>query len=683
MEFRKFKLVFQTNFDKLVDGAGRLFEVAVDKDEMWNLYLDSFPEGTNPIYRERREHDCSACRHFIKSIGAMVVIKENKVHTIWDFETGSTTFQPVVDALDAYIKSKAVCGVYIPFEAKIGIDKNYESCPDGNILTWEHLYAELPARHVFSKNRSQGDIQNDFRTGKEVFKRSLEEITDEAVETVLELIRSNTLYRGEEWAASLGKFAEYKRKYNALPAELRDNFAWAESVSAGPAVAKIRNHSIGTLLVDISEGVDLDEAVRKYEAIVAPANYKRPKAIFTKKMVEEAQAKIIELGYMDSLSRRFAALDDITVNNILFSNRDAAKRISGAENVFAAMMGEAKTSPKKFSKVEEISIDKFVADVLPTAREVEAYVENKHTGNMVSLIAPKVPDSKPMFKWDNGFSWAYTGNMTDSMMKERVKAAGGNVDGVLRFSIQWNDGVDHDKNDLDAHCDEPIGGQHIYYMNPHSRKTGGVLDVDIRVPVQGKPAVENITWPDKSAMIPGVYKFFVHQYHNRGGRGGFRAEIEFDGTIFSFNYGKELRHGANVHVADVTLNRDGTFNIKPYLDASESSKDVWGIKTNNFVPVSVVMFSPNYWDDQKGIGNKHYFFMLKGCVNPEAPNGFYNEYLKNELITHKRVFEALGGKMAVESVEDQLSGIGFSSTKRAELIVKVKGQTERIMKIKF
>lgn len=209
---------------------------------------------------------------------------------------------------------------------------------------------------------------------------------------------------------------------------------------------------------------------------------------------------------------------------------------------------------------------------------------------------------------------------------------------------------------------------------------GGQLDVDIIQP-WGKVAVENITWGDLSKMKNGVYRFMVNQYSGAVKK-GFRAEIEFDGQIYSFDYNKPMRSGETVRVADVTL-KDGVFTIKEYITSSMSAKSIWGITTNQFVPVSVMCYSPNYWDEQNGIGNKHYFFMLKDCINDEAPNGFFNEYLKQELVQHKRVFEALGSKMKVEPSDDQLSGLGFSSTKRNELIVKVKGNTERVMKIKF
>ena len=133
-------------------------------------------------------------------------------------------------------------------------------------------------------------------------------------------------------------------------------------------------------------------------------------------------------------------------------------------------------------------------------------------------------------------------------------------------------------------------------------------------------------------------------------------------------------------MATVTL-KDGKFTIKDELKSAISSRNIWNISTNQFVPVSVAMYSPNYWDEQTGIGNRHYFFMLKGCQNPDKLNGFYNEFIKQELLTHKRVFEALGSQMAVQPVDDQLSGVGFSSTRHDSFIVKVKGQTERVLKV--
>ncbi len=671
--FRPFRQSLIEHFNKMSD-VSALFEVDVDKDVLWNLYLDSFPEGTNEIFRERREHDCQSCRAFIKALGNVVQIKDNKVVTLWDFEAGE--YQPVVDALSSYIKSRPVVDVWVNKQRVVGTDATFEN-KDGNVRTWEHFYVNVPTSLVTLESESESTIRVELGSRHGVFERSLRELSEESVLTVLELISQNSLYKGEEWESPLRAFLSHKQAYSALSEADKVNYAWEQSVKVGPVVGRIRNHSIGTLLIDLSEGMELDEAVRRYEAIVAPTNYKRPKPIFTQRMLDEARAKVEELGYGNSLKRRFATLDDITVNNILFSNRDSVKRMVTSD-VFDEMANHVAVQPKQFSRVEEIGLKEFVEDVLPIATELEILLESKHAGNMVSLIAPQDMTAPSMFKWNNGFGWAYAGNITDSM-KERVKAAGGKVDGVLRFSIQWNDGTEHDPNDLDAHCIEP-GGNEIYFGSKSSWKTGGMLDVDIINPSLGVPAVENITWSDASRLSRGKYSFYVHGFSARRGKGGFRAEIEFDGQIYSFDYSSAVRQGESVFVADVVYN-GSEFTIKELLPSQLSSRDLWGVKTNQFVPASVVMYSPNYWDAQYGIGHRHVFFMLKGCVNPERPNGFFNEYLKEDLLKYKHVFEALGSRLAVEDSQDQLSGVGFSTTKRNTVVVKVKGQVERVLKV--
>lgn len=688
--FKDFVKAIQKNLQQMSKDSSRLFTVNVDTEELYNLYLDSFPAGTNEIYRERREYDCSCCRHFIRDVGNVVSIKNGELHTIWGINPVSDDkYNVVAAALDAYVKQKAVLGVFLKKEKRIGTPENREMLPTGKINKYEHFFVDLPEICIFKEcygHTLEGDLSQ-FRDVRNVFKRSLDEISKEAVDTVLELIAQNSLYKGAEWKKQLTEFKNYQKEYGKLTDEQKELWIWEKSIAAGAVIGKIRNHSIGTLLVNISEGMDLDLAVRKYEQIVAPVNYKRPKAIFTKKMLEDAKKTITELGYMDSLQRRFATLDDITVNNILFSNKDAAKRITGAMDLFDEMEQDVAIDPKRFSKVEEISAEDFIKNVLPVAKELEVYLENKHIQNMVSLIAPEVADAKTMFKWNNGMSWAYTGNITDSDIKENVKAAGGSVAGVVRFSIQWNDKDGKDNSDLDAHCIEPKGGDHIYFSHKISRYTGGELDIDITDPIyqcksNGGVAVENITYPSKERMKPGTYKFYVNQYSFRNSQ-GFKAEVEVNGEIHSYEYNSPVR--GNVDVAEVILDQSGNFKVVDKLpgNCATISKDVWGIKTLQFTPVSVVCYSPNYWDEQKGIGHQHLFFMLKDCINPEEPNGYYNEFLKPELEQHRRVFEALGSKAHVKDVDDQLSGVGFSLTKRNDLIIKVKGATERVLKIKF
>lgn len=49
-------------------------ELFVTDIDLWDTYIAAFPEGTNPIYKVRAEHDCSCCRNFIRNLGNVVAI---------------------------------------------------------------------------------------------------------------------------------------------------------------------------------------------------------------------------------------------------------------------------------------------------------------------------------------------------------------------------------------------------------------------------------------------------------------------------------------------------------------------------------------------------------------------------------------------------------------------------------
>jgi hypothetical protein len=675
MEFKKFKAAMQQHFQLFTAGQSVLFLTDVDKDVIWDTYLLSFPE------EERQVHTCNSCKQFLRPFANVVSIVDNKIKSIWDFECDEP-FQTVVKALDKLVIAAPVRDVFVNRFPKMGVNFNHETLEDGSIITWDHIHLVLPKNLVTAKSAlSEESIMGTLRTKKETFKRALDEITVDALETVIDLINQNSLYRGQESLIMVDAFLTWKKRYMAVSDSEKDNYCWIQSTLTSGAISGIRNTSIGTLLVDVSKGVELDHAVGSFERMMAPANYKRPTALLTTKMIESAQAKLVEMGLVDSLGRRYAVLDDITVNNVLFVNRDTKK----AMNVFDDLSKGVAVNVKALNKTEEIGIEDFITNVLPTATNIEMIIENTQMGNFMSLIAPTVKDSKPLFKWDNSFSWTYANDVADSI-KEKVKAQGGNVKGCLRFSIMWAEDQPTDNSDLDAHCIEP-NGTHIYYRNLKSPYTEGNLDVDIRQPANYRHhnIVENITYPKMGRLLKGKYNFSVHGYAIRGDQQGFNAEIEFDGQLYQYHYPKKVKPEEDVQVATVEWTGDKfviVSSMQSDTNAKILSKDSWGVKTNQYQKVNMIMASPNHWDG-KGVGNKHYFFMLDGCKNPDTPRGFFNEYLKDDFMTEKRVFEALGNKMRVAPSDTQLSGVGFSTTTRASIIVKVEGTFNRVLKINF
>lgn len=676
MDFKQFRAIIAGQW--AVMQAHTLVRVAVDPQVLADSYVDAFPAEANPVVRVRRAHDCSSCRSFVKKLGGVVAIANGEVMTIWDSVPDDGSPYSIVAAKMAdLVRDQAIAHKFFYAEGPtVGVDHNYEEDPEkpGSILfTWDHFV--VPVTKGLTTKALIGKALGDADATAQVFGRGLRELSLDSIDTVLDLIAQNALYRGEEHKFALDKFRFQKVEFARLLTERqKELYVWETMEKLPESVSRLRNTAIGTAVISVQEGKPLEEVVHAFGSMMV--GYKRPTTslnLITPKMLMAAQEEIEQQGLTSALYRRHAVLSDITVPNTLFVDRTTKK----AMGIFEELASKVPASPKKLDHVDEVGIDKFLSDILPTATSLEVMVENKHSSNFVSLMAPTDSEAKSLFKWGNPFSWTYAGDAADSTIKERVKAAGGNVDGYWRNSLSW-----FNTDDLDFYLDDPRGN-HIYYASRTS-STGGNLDVDANNGNLTTTPVENIYFQDKTKLVPGTYRLGVSQFRKRNNvDGGFEVEIAIEGeSPILLSYKAHLPQGAKIQVAEFTVDAARNITVKPLIESSSVSKEVWGVTTQTWRKVNILMFSPNYWDGQ-GVGNKHLFFMLEGCRNEATARGFYNEFLLESLTPHRKAMEIVGSKLRIEPDPNQLSGLGFSSTKKGSLLVKVGGSFNRVIKVIF
>lgn len=663
-DFSTFASAVRFKFEKMTKQS--LFFIDADKDSLFDLYLASFPEGTNPIYLTRTEHDCNCCKQFIRNIGNVVVIdkKTGVLDSVWNIKNLPYPYDVVAAAMHKHVVAHNIKCAWFTSERTYGRHSNIQILDDGKKnIVWKHFVGVVPDQ---SYSTVADQLRGNSDATAQVFKRGLDELTEDSMKTVLELIDSNSLYRGAEFGPSVKEFLEMTSKYKALSPTAKNVFVWE---NIGKLSSRIRNTAIGTLLVDLSDGMDLESAVKSFEQKVAPDNYKRTKALITPSMVKAATKTIAALGIESQLSRRLANISDVSVNNVLWVDRSSkAYMQSGLEQM---LMGQVKgTASKQVSSAgNQISITDFIKNVVPTASAMELQFTGKHLSNLMTLTtrsSERSVDEVPLFKWDNDFAWAYRGNLTDSTIKELVKSAGGNVSAALRFSLAWTN-----CDDLDLYVTTPTG-KTLYYGNRGATIDGGKLDVDAnccgghRIPGKDMRPVENIYF-DK--ILDGKYTVKVNRYKQvETIDRGYTVEMEVGGEIQQYS----LPDNREAKIFDVTF-KNGLVQdmvLANGVSGAPMQSQAWGIKTETFVPVTTIMRSPNFWDG-KSVGNEHFFFLLEGCKTDESVRGIFNEFLRGDLTEHRKVFEVLGDKTKCQPTDEQLSGVGFSTTKPQSVVVRV------------
>lgn len=475
MTFEQVNKKIQQQFEKLV-ATNKLFRVNISGKTLWNIYLESFE--THPIWRVNSIHNCDNDRHFFERYANIVAIIDNKVVSLFDFEADGQ-YKKSIAALSAKIKTCQIDSIFVEsydelrllgnsterskltknqLTYRLGNEKSLKQYTPldalgkevGKVYTFHHFHVNLPKQFVDFSSKSSGAILGDLNTTRQLFEKGLK-IPLETLELVRDLIQQGSLLRGDMYLPKVLEFIKLKKQFEQIPVTERQNWLWL-NFQAIP-YARFANELIGTTCIELAEGKEINEVCKTFNIRVDPTNYNIAKSPVTPAMIKIAEKTIADLGYSESFERRFATISDIDISEIKHTNIDNTIEkpvgLFGQAGVKTQEFNRHKRA--EFDKVETVTIDKFMSDILPNAQSLEVFMENKFQSHLVSLFTAKDKTAKNLFKWSNPFSWTYNGNLSGkSMIKEEVKLKGGKVDGVLRFSMMWADG-NGDNSDLDLH----------------------------------------------------------------------------------------------------------------------------------------------------------------------------------------------------------------------------------------
>ena len=286
-DFHLLKTAVNEQLKKMEEKFDNLFVVNVDNYKLWATYLDSFPAEENPIFRERRVYDCNCCKHFFKNVGNVVAIDENnQLVSVWDIETGDAVFDKVAKALSEEVKKYQVTRQFKTELEVFGSEDNFDNYLED--VKWEHFMYKVPQKYLLEKGEKSSFVA-EVSVKRKLLAETLEAISLSALDTIKDLIDGNVLYKGAEYKNVVDELIKLKKDYIEVPQDQAYNYVWKISPNVRREIAGVKNTAIGTLITNVNEGMEIEEAVKKYEAVVAPENYKRSKPIYTKAMLEAAQ----------------------------------------------------------------------------------------------------------------------------------------------------------------------------------------------------------------------------------------------------------------------------------------------------------------------------------------------------------------------------------------------------------
>ncbi|BCG50263.1 hypothetical protein [Ralstonia phage RP13] len=419
---------FKANMDKY--GPDSLFITNIDGDNLYQMYLNGF----NQV--DRQYHTCNCCKAFIRNYGALAFIDKDTGNLIPAFWVASGLI-PSIYSKSMWGMANAVASakVVAPFYTDTYVLGNATQAGG-----WDHFWVS-DNRLLNNLCKMPGKTADQFMAQKkEDFKTmmlAMQAYKASSVANAVTILQTSNLYRSEK---VLGPAEFLLAIHNAGKGNEATNKRWHMIANAPDGFLHPRSSMIGTLLDDIENGVDYDQAKSRFDAKMNPSVYQRPTAAPKAGTIDQAEKLVEQFGIARSLERRYATNADL-----MFMWKPTTEYKPTEGGVFGHLKKQEEPT-LMISKGGRMTWNKFVRTILPLVKKIEVSVQS--SVNYVGLLTATHADAPPILQWDseinrNPVSWymytsgstAFSWNMPGTGWVE--------CEGITMLPSMWHGGMEH------------------------------------------------------------------------------------------------------------------------------------------------------------------------------------------------------------------------------------------------
>lgn len=382
--------------DLLRQQDGKVFRT--DAKGLFETYLRALPA------KAKKYCNCNTCRKFFDEYAGLVVIDSaGKTHPLlWNLHAIQPTYTAANAALYSKVKRANVVGV-----------KLWDKMRHGNATTgvWSHYAFDVPLDCLtVSKLKATHELEAEKREEFGIIDRALGDWTLRTLDTAVELLETDSLYRAEKvlapvkWLRDLQ--AQVRSSKNAIQ---RRNLIWRAVAYAPTGFCHPRSAVTASLLDDIQAGKTYATYSKAFAAKMHPLRYQRPQAAPKAGNVLAATRLVEKMGIAPSLVRRFADVAECPLFWRPASRGQQRTSDEIAAGPFANVQPRTLVSPVQSTRSvpKTMTWVKFRDTLLDAATRVELYAE---TGPYYAITGAVYADAPPILKWDhadrrNSYGW--------------------------------------------------------------------------------------------------------------------------------------------------------------------------------------------------------------------------------------------------------------------------------------